>query len=67
MAESKAREQKGNADEANLGDQDRDVKIAGVSSSGADKQVETPQAEQESEDEEVHGNDQETLQGMQFP
>lgn len=61
MAESKAREQKGNVDGVNLGDQDRDAKIAVVSLSGADKQVETPQG---SEDGEIHGNGQETPQGM---
>lgn len=65
MAESKAREQKGNnAEGLNLGDQDRDVKNALVNSNGAtNKQIETPQAEQGSEDEETHGNGQETPQG----
>lgn len=66
MAESKAREQKDNAEELNVGDLDRDVKNAVESSSGADKQVETPQADQQgSEDEEMHDADQEpSLQGM---
>lgn len=64
MAESKAREQKGNVDGVNIGDQDRDVNFVGVSLGRADKQVETTQAEQGSEDEENLGNDQETLQGM---
>ncbi|KAG0619321.1 hypothetical protein M758_4G131100 [Ceratodon purpureus] len=63
MAESKAREQKDNAEEPNLGDLERDVKNAVESSSGADKQVETPQAEHESEDEEMHDDIQEPLQG----
>lgn len=64
MAESKAREQKGNVDGVNLGDQDRDVKSMGVSSSRALKLVETTQAEQGSEDEEAERNDHETQQGM---
>lgn len=64
MAESKAREQKGNVDGVNLGDQDRDVKSMGVSSSRALKQVETTEAEQGSEDEEVERNDHENQQGM---
>lgn len=63
MAESKAREQKGNVDGVNLGDQDRDVKSMGVSSSRALKQIETTQAEQGSEDEETDRNDHEAQQG----
>ena len=63
MAESKAREQKDNAEEFNPGDINREVKNAVESSSGADKRVETPQPEVRSEDEEMHYGDPEPLQG----